>query len=355
MRTKTNFFKIGLFVIAATIIAIIGIVVLGAGALFREEVIVETYFDDSVQGLDVGSPVKYRGVQIGRINSISLASSVYYRPGQKNGSIASKYIVVQIAVFPQSYNLGGDLDFIEALKGEVRQGLRVRLMPQGVTGTAFLEADYLDARRNPPLPFDWEPENPYIPSAPSTITRFSEALQRIMNNLEAINILGISTGIENTLNAIQDTLHQANLTGIGQESEMLLAELRQTNKSLQNMMDTHLAPALASLKTMARNSEQPVASALDSVQKTSAEIKALVGDLKAFTGGLPDTMIQLRATLRRLDEMVVSQQEDMSKAVENMRMISDNLKELTESSKRNPSQLLFGQPPASSNPGVNHD
>ena len=41
---------------------VVGVVVLGGGALFRRTVIFETYLQESVQGLDIGSPVRYRGV-----------------------------------------------------------------------------------------------------------------------------------------------------------------------------------------------------------------------------------------------------------------------------------------------------
>ncbi len=51
MSAKANFFKIGIFVISATIIAVIAIVVLGVGTLFKEKIFFETYIEGSVQGL----------------------------------------------------------------------------------------------------------------------------------------------------------------------------------------------------------------------------------------------------------------------------------------------------------------
>ena len=55
-------------------------------------------------------------------------------------------------------------------KIEVERGLRVRLAPQGITGTNYLELDYVDPLPTPVLPIDWVPDNIYIPSAPSTVT-----------------------------------------------------------------------------------------------------------------------------------------------------------------------------------------
>ena len=51
---KLSYFKIGLFVISATVLAVIGIIVLGVGSVFQRAALVETYIEESVQGLDIG-------------------------------------------------------------------------------------------------------------------------------------------------------------------------------------------------------------------------------------------------------------------------------------------------------------
>ena len=48
---------------------------------------------------------------------------------------------------------------------EVEKGLRVKLAPQGITGTSYLEIDYVDPANNPPLPVDWVPDNTVDKSA----------------------------------------------------------------------------------------------------------------------------------------------------------------------------------------------
>ena len=63
---KLSYFKIGLFVISATVLAVIGIIVLGVGSVFQRAALVETYIEESVQGLDIGSPMKFRGVLVGK-------------------------------------------------------------------------------------------------------------------------------------------------------------------------------------------------------------------------------------------------------------------------------------------------
>ena len=63
MSAKANYFKIGVFTLSSAALALVGIVVLGAGTLFERSIMMETYIDESVQGLDVGAPIKFRGVK----------------------------------------------------------------------------------------------------------------------------------------------------------------------------------------------------------------------------------------------------------------------------------------------------
>ena len=70
MKRRGSYFKLGLFVLVAVGLGLAALVVLGVGVFFRQPVYMETYLDESVQGLDVGSPVKHRGVQIGVVQQL---------------------------------------------------------------------------------------------------------------------------------------------------------------------------------------------------------------------------------------------------------------------------------------------
>jgi phospholipid/cholesterol/gamma-HCH transport system substrate-binding protein len=92
-----SYFKIGLFVIAATVIGVIGVIVLGMGTIFQKQVLVETYIDESVQGLDIGSPVKFRGVQVGKVEQITLTNVQY--PTRR------RYVLVRAGLYPSMFQL----------------------------------------------------------------------------------------------------------------------------------------------------------------------------------------------------------------------------------------------------------
>src|SRR5579863_3446765 len=73
MAAPTNHWKLGLFVVLGVVAGIGSIAALGARGLRKDTVTYQSYFDESVQGLDVGSAVKFRGVTIGSVSAIDIA------------------------------------------------------------------------------------------------------------------------------------------------------------------------------------------------------------------------------------------------------------------------------------------
>ena len=145
MSLKANYFKLGLFVVGAVIAGVIVLVVIGSGRWFQPRLTIETYFNESVQGLDVGSKLKYRGVVIGEVKSIGFTYNKYQqdKPMQQR----ARYVLVEAQIQPKL--LGGragagDLTEQKSANLEIERGLRMRLAPQGITGTSYLEIDYVE-------------------------------------------------------------------------------------------------------------------------------------------------------------------------------------------------------------------
>lgn len=345
MGSKTNYFKIGLFVISAVAIGVVAIIVLGAGAIFQKTVLMETYIEESVQGLDVGSPVKFRGVRVGKVEYIGLTNWQY--PTNR------RYVLVRAALTPGAFRVPIEEVEKRGFESEIERGLRVRLASQGLTGTAYLEVDYLDPERYEPLEIDWTPDSLYVPSAPSTITRLSESVDRILRNLEQINIQDITGNVEKSLNVMTKVLEGANIEKIGKETEHLLAEVRETNQKFSGFLKelegtSIVADTSAAAKTVRRiaeRAEKPLDQLVTDLAETSTTIKKLATKLDPLSDDLPETIALMKRTLRRLDDLVSSRQRDIDVALENIRLISENLKELTEDAKKYPAQILFGKPP----------
>src|SRR6266700_3890014 len=148
MSAKANFFKIGLFSIGATIALIVLLVILGSGRLFQLKVLMETYVNESVQGLEVGSKVKYRGVVVGEVTRIGFTYTKYQL--DKPMPERLRYVMIEATILPRLIGgrAGGDITRTESARAEIQRGLRVRLAPQGITGTNYLEIDYVDPTTN---------------------------------------------------------------------------------------------------------------------------------------------------------------------------------------------------------------
>jgi len=298
-----------------------------------------------VQGLDIGSKMKYRGVVIGEVKRISF-SYVKYELDKPMGE-RKRYVLVEAQLEPKL--VGGkastDIASPETTGIEVERGLRVRLAPQGITGTNYLEVDYVDPG-TPVLPIDWVPEFIYIPSAPSTVTTFVNAATEIVDRLKRLDIeatvaninkllvtadktlSGIDSGrlqarTEQTLGKIDSAFDQAKIRKLSDEAQGLIAELRQTNQDLKTTLGS---PAFRQLPQDASNTLQAM--------------RTLVADPK-----LAQSVVHMERTLGRLDRIFGGREADLGTTLENLRQITDNLRDLTEDVKRYPSNVLFGAPP----------
>jgi len=342
---KFSYFKIGIFVISAIVIGVLGVVVLGAGAIFQKKNIAETYIDESVQGLDVGSPVKFRGVPVGRVEDISLTSAAYRTRLQ--------YVLVRMSISSNMFQFPLNNPRSPELRAALDRGFRIRIAPQGLTGVAYLEADYLDPERNPSLQIDWQPDYPYIPSARSRITQLSEAVERILRNFSDIDISQLSQSLDKSLVAMSKLAESANLDKIGGQASGLLQELRATNRQITLLVSnpdlknaiSDVSAGAGRARQIIERAEKPVNQFLADMPQATDSLNRLVKRLDAVASDLPQTSAELRQTIQRMNRLIASQQRDIEQTMGNLRAISENMKEITESSKKYPSQTLFGGPP----------
>jgi len=339
---KASYFKIGLFIIIGTIIGALGVVALGVGTIFQKKVLVETYIDESVQGLDVGSSVKFRGVQVGKVETITLTSVEY--------ATKRRYVLVRIGLTTKIFLAdAGSPSFLT----EVEKGLRVRLASQGVTGAAYIEADYQDPARNPPLEIDWSPRYPYVPSSRSRITQLGDSVEKILRSVENIDVARLVDGLEKSLLTITKVAQGANFDKLGGQANAFLTEVRDTNRQLKDLIGSSEvrsafkdgAAAAKTAREIIDSAEKPLKQLLADLPQATESVNKLIKRVDSMSADLPETSAQLRQSLRRLNRLLASQQQEIHTTIENIRTISDNVKDLTEESKRYPSQAVFGAPP----------
>jgi ABC-type transporter Mla subunit MlaD len=355
MTAKTHF-KIGVFVVTAVALGAGGVVWLGAGAALRPKVLAETYLDESVQGLEVGSPVKYRGVQIGRVEGIGFVSEAYALPPDDHTH--GRFVMVKVSLSPSVFRTRKMQDVPHL----VTEGLRVRLSSAGLTGIAYLEVDYMDPERHPPMPISWTPATLYVPSAPSTAVRLTDAADRILEQIEEAQLDEVAKDVRAMVQEVSRTMKEdlapavrnirdgtKDLPATIEQVKKTAAEMEQTVARLRASVDGDLAPAFANLNAASRD----LGTTVTNVNAASKELgpavtamKEAATEIRGVAKDLPATLSQANRTLKQIDHLATGQQDAIEGIFENLRMLSADLRELSSTVKRYPSHAFFGNPPA---------
>jgi len=340
MSQHAHYFKIGLFVVGATALAVIGIIVLGAGKWFEKSTMVETYFFESVQGLEVGAPVRLRGVRVGRVESIQLAREeygVFFDP--KTDSFPYRGLVlVRMSVRTSVAVHLREEDEAELMKKAVDAGFRFRLASQGITGVLYLESEFLDPERYPPIRIVWTPKTPYIPSAPSTITELGADLRSITRKLEQADIDKIAKNLDTMITSVTRLVNDVQGEQLATEIKRVVGELRGSVEDARRVLGSpDLGKAL-----------KDSSAAMADFRRTASDLSYTAKDMRQAMTQLPEITARLNASLRRIDALLAAKGETIEDVLENLRSVSEELNYLTKTVEHYPSQVLFGEPPSHS-------
>jgi len=336
MSAKAGHFKIGLFVLVAVALAAGAVVVLGAGAFFRERIMAETYVDESVVGLEPGAAVKYRGVRIGAVEKIDFVFNRYPETLAQEEFKHGRQVLITLALDPRV--MQGRTE--DGIRHMIEDGLRIRLASSGLTGAMYLEVDHLDPKRNPPMKISWTPKSLYIASAPSTQVRLMDSLERVLIQVEGMKLDSLAGEIRGALQDLSKlfkdevtpllrTVSAAtkDLPNVGERLVRAADDVDSLLKKISGAVDRDLAPALANFNEASRDLKPAVAGVNEAVR----EVKPVLS--------------QVGRAARRVDALAAGQQDTLDELLENLRGVSGDLRELTGTLKRHPSSALFGDPP----------
>jgi len=310
MARKTSKFMIGLFVIIGVSIGLIAIIWLGAYKYFEKGGTYATYFDESVQGLQTDSTVKYRGVEVGRVEKIRVAPD--------NALIEA---VMKIN-----------------LKGELRRDYVAQLKAAGITGIVFIELD-----RKGPGEQDLSPklsfasEYPIIASKPSEIKQILSGVQGVLENLKKIDTKGISEGIVLTVANLNSVITKIDNALAEKRLDEIIVEAKNTLVKVQNLA-TNIEGEIHALNLAKTGAHLESATAKIDKIVNSGEIEAALKEVK-------ETIGKLNQWVDRLDKRSLTITNDVKVISENLRRASESLDMLIERVYASPSDLLFGQPP----------
>lgn len=305
MSQKPSYFRIGLFIVIGLAILTGGLIAFGAGQMFRPRIYIETYVDGTVQGVDVGSPVKFRGVQIGRVSSINFTFNEY---GASSEVDRFNYILILMEIDHEMFPGMFSENLTPLIEKNVQQGLRARIEPQGITGINYMELDYVnDPSQFPSLAVNWKPHYYYIPSAPGQLTNMLDSINNIMRQVEQLNISGMSKSIMELLENLNKAVTGAEIAKISADLQTLLTEFRDALKA--------------------------------------ANVGELSDDARRMIEGLEKSNTELQAVLKNLEPATRISGPQIRALVENLATASANFVQFSNEIKRRPSLLLWGSPP----------
>ena len=265
---------IGLFVLGAIGVAVLGLVTFGGSGLFRHGDSYEIHFDESLKGLRLGAPVTFRGVEVGQVREIR----AIYDP--RTGAVR---VPVMVELRPGALSMGGiDAGDGDVIADLVARGLRARLDIQSiVTGQLLVALDFF--RLPPAVDAAPAPRPGVIPSVTSTWA----GLQRTVDEA-LLNAPEIARTLKELTTALRDLL--GGPAG---------ASLRQSAVSLATLLERLSDP------------EGPLT-------RTMAELPGLLQGLRAGTDRLPELVGKLDALAAAGGELVATGDQRLKAAGEEL-------------------------------------
>ncbi|MFW5870798.1 MAG: MlaD family protein [Candidatus Sumerlaeota bacterium] len=371
MSSKPSYFKLGLFTLVAIALAVAALLTFGAGHFFQREVLAETYLDESVQGLEVGGAVRYRGVKVGRIREISFVHNFY---DVSHGSPSSaRHVLVRFTIFPEKFRGTIDKPFDSMLKDEIEQrGLRAKLGTQGITGVLYIEIDYIDdPSEEPPIEVTWrtDPNIYYIPSTQSLITRMSDSMREITDKVSLLLAKIDKIPLEQPLEDLRDLMQNLSKEISDAKIGVLHKKFDEALKSVEDAGDSFQAlvkkpeveAILEDVAAAAQNTKGLTGDARKAVGGTEEKLNALLTDLqsaaKDFKAAsakvrelaeqpqLQESTERMGVLMKRLDRLVAGQESQIEQILGNVEQITRDLRAVSRETRENPSQVIFGSPP----------
>jgi len=304
MAGEKNYARLGIFIVVTLI------VVLATAALFiqrwrsREVIDMVTYTTENVSGLDVSSPVRYRGVAVGQVTDL--------RVDPRGTTIEIDFEVFVERLSTIGMHTGRIREIADF--GGVFPRLRARIIGNPVTGEAYL---LLDVPQNPPpaITLGFTPNRPYVPSIPSVFATVQDRLPQLLDRTEAT--LQTLTEIVTRIPASLDRSDRffTNVERIVQESELpalsvdsrnffatTSAQIEQIRSDLDGVMGTEGTLAKFSEEARAAIKAADFPSATQSARDAADNSRLAADDLRRSLPVIRDSLEQMRDLARQIEE-----------------------------------------------------
>lgn len=338
---------IGGFVVGALALLVVGVLVFGSGRLLSKTYPFVMFFESSVGGLSVGSPVVFRGVKVGSVTDISLVA---------NPNTLTLHIPVRMELEPERILLyNGELlkkrDPYGKMKELVEHGLRAQLQTQSfVTGQLQIGLDFFPDKR---AVYVGKGEVPEIPTVPTKLEELTATIERLP--LEQL-VNEVFRAVEGISKVVRDPEIKEMITALKNTSQNLELIVRNTDERLGPVL-SNAEKALSEYGKLARDMDARLTS-LASKGETAVDEYArlardLNGQLNPLAKSVEGTLETARNALRNADRTLtnahsltskdsplfremLSSLEEMNRALRAIRVFAEYL-------ERHPEALIQGK------------
>lgn len=330
MKTKVSPTVVGVFVLGALLVGIIALMSFGSFNFLSKPQRFIVYFDESVSGLDLGSPVKFRGVRVGRVSQVSLTYD----------AMTTKSVVAVLCEFNRNVVNAPSGDPIELGRRDqieelIEAGLRAELGVAGLaTGLLYVELDMKDPKDYPAprrhlMPVDYA----IVPAVPSAIAEFQADFTEILKNIKDVDIAGLTEEMHGLLSDTRNQIQNLNTTAISEEITTAAAAYRKIAESPEvPKILTNLDGALVDLRSTLSTLDQ-------NIEPTATELTLTLKRLR-------QNLDSLEEATNHASRFITAQNGLGTEAADALRQLGDAARavgRLADYLERNPNALLTGR------------
>jgi paraquat-inducible protein B len=339
MSKEVNKAAIGGFVIGGIGLAVLAILLFGSGKFFQKKSMHVLFFEGSVKGLNVGSPVKFRGVDIGMVKSVHLAI---------NPDDLEFFVPVYVEIFKNRISILEGKEGVEEFEDDEtvdilveEMGLRAQLQMQSLlTGQLFINYDFYPDTPIKKVGLD---EKVYeVPTIPTTLQIFTETVQKLIADLRKVNFQDIVENISQTTKGVNELVN----------SQDMRESVANFNGALQD-----LQKLIHSTDELVGNVNGRVGSVAESFESTMDDTRKLVNNIDSrvdpVAADIEETLAAVRSSFEEAENLLNDAQKLISEnsklrqeiiiTLESMSDASRSVEALSDYLQRHPESLITGK------------
>jgi phospholipid/cholesterol/gamma-HCH transport system substrate-binding protein len=332
MAAKPNTFLVGIFVLAGVAIGVGAIIWLGASKFFEKSGTYVTFFDESVSGLERSAPVKFRGVNVGRVEKIEVAPD-------------GRLVEVVLSLRPSF---------------SVTPKTRARLQVAGITGIKFIELDLAKpSQAEETLAPRSETKYPVIPSTPSDLKEILNNIKAIFETIKKMDLDGIAKSMKTTMKSVETLVDSEHWQSILANLDVVVADMTQVAAHVDKIVSNpDIGVSVAAAKNLLVQGQMLLTDVRKQIQgmKLDARLGKTMDQIDGITrktGELVSTADQrvkvvatdLSGLISNVDDQSSSLLRELTRTTYELEQAVENIRTLSRHLRDNPSSLIFSRRP----------